>query len=164
MESEKLEEVRYISLRPKLVFGASHADILPFCTCYIPNTPFQCLAVQFNSRSSFRMRSFVRAYVPPLVAQLTCRTACQPSLTSCLERRARSELASSSRIRPFYHLSTCQPYQGRSRAKCASVSVRRGETMNHKQGTIPMILADSAIGFLYHHTTSLYSFPLTTTL
>lgn len=42
---------------------------------------------------------------------------------------------------------------------------RQGEeTMDHEQGTIPMILADSIIGFLYHHTTSLYSFPLTTAL
>ena len=120
-------------------------------------------AVQLNSCSSFRIHSSVRAYVPLLVAQLACRMACQPSLPSCLERRARSELV----IRRGSGIFTIYPHVDLVRVE-AELNVRQyrqgEETVNHEQGTIPMILADSTIGLLYHHTTSLYSFPLTTAL
>jgi hypothetical protein len=59
----------------------------------VPDTPFQSPAVLLNSCSSFRIYPSVREHVPSLVAQLACRTVCQPSLPSCLEGRARLELA-----------------------------------------------------------------------
>jgi hypothetical protein len=103
-----------------------------------PDVPFQYLAEQLNSCSSFRIRPSVRAYVPPLVAQLAYRTACQPSLPSCLERRARSELAT----RRGPGIFTIYPHVDLVRVE-AELDVRQyrqgEETVNHEQGTIPMI-------------------------
>ena len=134
------------------------------CTCYLYLTP---LSDTWQSSStvaalSVSVRPFVRMF-PLWWLNWTCQTACQSFLPSCLERRARSELA----IRRGPGIFTIYPHVDLVRVE-AELDVRqyrqREETMGHEQGTIPMILADSAIGFLYHHTTSLYSFPLTTAL
>ena len=93
----------------------------------VPDTPFRYLAEQLNSCNSFRIRSSVRAYVPPLVAQLDLSNG-MPTFSAFLPgTKSKVRACHSSRTGHFYHLSTCRPCPGRSRARCASVPATRGD-------------------------------------
>jgi hypothetical protein len=113
-----------------------------------------------NSYSSSRTPSSGLACLSPLEARPAFGTACQFSPPSCLNQTAKLELAICCRSGIF----TVDPHVDfvRVEAELKLRKLRQSETS--EQRTIPMIMADSKIGFLYHQTTSLYSLPLTTAL
>jgi hypothetical protein len=78
------------------------------------------------------------------------------SLPSCLDQRARSELA----IRRGSGIFTIYPHVDLVRVETELDLYQYRPSEKREQRTIPVIKADSAIGLLYHQTTSLYSFPL----